>query len=82
MARFETHPKQKLAVYLFLVSRLGDLSTSAIGNIGISCRRRCEAISAIPRQGKPLGVATPVNERVVGIIYARERRMLASWSLK
>jgi hypothetical protein len=28
--------------------------------------------------GKPLGVATPVNETVVGIIRARERRMLAS----
>jgi ketopantoate reductase len=27
--------------------------------------------------GKPLGVATPVNETVVGIIRARERRMLA-----
>jgi 2-dehydropantoate 2-reductase len=32
---------------------------------------------AIPRLGKPLGVATPVNETVVGIIRARERRMLA-----
>jgi 2-dehydropantoate 2-reductase len=43
--------------------------------------RRCEvdAINgAIPRLGKPLGVATPVNETVVGIIRARERRMLAS----
>ena len=42
--------------------------------------RRCEvdAINgAIPRLGKPLGVATPVNETVVGIIRARERRMLA-----
>jgi 2-dehydropantoate 2-reductase len=42
--------------------------------------RRCEveAINgAIPRLGKPLGIATPVNETVVGIIRARERRMLA-----
>lgn len=42
--------------------------------------RRCEvdAINgAIPRLGKPLGVATPFNETVVGIIKARERRMLA-----
>jgi 2-dehydropantoate 2-reductase len=42
--------------------------------------RRCEvdAINgAIPRLGKPLGVATPINETVVGIIRARERRMLA-----
>jgi ketopantoate reductase len=41
--------------------------------------RRCEvdAINgAIPRLGKPLGVATPVNEAVVGIVRARERRML------
>jgi 2-dehydropantoate 2-reductase len=43
--------------------------------------RRCEvdAINgAIPQLGKPLGVATPVNETVVGIIRARERRLLAS----
>jgi 2-dehydropantoate 2-reductase len=33
---------------------------------------------AIPRLGKPLGVATPVNETVVGIIRAREFRLLAS----
>jgi ketopantoate reductase len=33
---------------------------------------------AIPRLGKPLGVATPVNDTVVGIIRSRERRMLAS----
>jgi 2-dehydropantoate 2-reductase len=42
--------------------------------------RRCEvdAINgAIPRLGKPLRVATPTNETVVGIIKARERRMLA-----
>jgi 2-dehydropantoate 2-reductase len=42
--------------------------------------RRCEvdAINgAIPRLGKPLGVATPTNETVVGIIKAQERRMLA-----
>jgi 2-dehydropantoate 2-reductase len=42
--------------------------------------RRCEvdAINgAIPRLGQPLGVATPTNEAVVGIIKARERRMLA-----
>jgi 2-dehydropantoate 2-reductase len=43
--------------------------------------RRCEvdAINgAIPRLGKHLGVATPANDTVVGIIKARERRMLAS----
>jgi 2-dehydropantoate 2-reductase len=43
--------------------------------------RRCEvdAINgAIPRLGRPLGVTTPVNDTVVGIIRARERRMLAS----
>src|SRR5450631_1555870 len=42
--------------------------------------RRCEvdAINgAIPRVGKPLGVVTPTNDAVVGIIRARERRMLA-----
>src|SRR6266851_1604496 len=42
--------------------------------------RRCEvdAINgAIPRVGKPLGVVTPINDAVVGIIRARERRMLA-----
>jgi 2-dehydropantoate 2-reductase len=32
---------------------------------------------AIPRLGKPLGVTTPVNDELVGIIRARERRMLA-----
>jgi len=39
--------------------------------------RRCEVDAvngAIPRQGKPLGVATPANETV----RARERRMLAA----
>jgi 2-dehydropantoate 2-reductase len=43
--------------------------------------RRCEvdAINgAIPRAGKPLGIATPINETVVGIIRAREHRMLAT----
>jgi 2-dehydropantoate 2-reductase len=42
--------------------------------------RRCEldAINgAISRLGRPLGVPTPVNDTVVGIIRARERRMLA-----
>ncbi|MGM4905325.1 ketopantoate reductase family protein [Tardiphaga sp. 866_E4_N2_1] len=42
-------------------------------------RRACEidAINgSIPRIGKPLGVATPVNDTVVGIIKARERAML------
>ena len=45
-----------------------------------TARRRCEvdAINgAIPRLGNPLGVATPTNETVVGIIKARERRMFA-----
>jgi 2-dehydropantoate 2-reductase len=43
--------------------------------------RRCEveAINgAIPRLGKPLGLATPVNDTVVAIIRSRERRMLAA----
>jgi 2-dehydropantoate 2-reductase len=42
--------------------------------------RRCEvdAINgAIPPLGKPLGIATPVNDTVVGIIRSRERAMLA-----
>ena len=42
--------------------------------------RRCEveAINgAIPRLGKPLGIPTPANDAVVGIIRARERRMLS-----
>lgn len=41
--------------------------------------RRCEidAINgSIPRLGKPLGVPTPVNDAVVGIVKARERKML------
>jgi 2-dehydropantoate 2-reductase len=41
--------------------------------------RRCEvdAINgAIPRLGKPLGVPTPVNDTVVGIIKARERAFI------
>lgn len=41
--------------------------------------RRCEidAINgSIPRLGKPLGVPTPVNDTVVGIVKARERKML------
>ena len=42
--------------------------------------RGCEvdAINgAIPRLGQALGIATPVNDTVVGIIRSRERRMLA-----
>lgn len=42
--------------------------------------RRCEidAINgAIPRLGEPLGVPTPVNDTVVGIVKARERKMLS-----
>jgi 2-dehydropantoate 2-reductase len=41
--------------------------------------RRCEvdAINgSIPRLGKPLGVPTPVNDTVVGIIKARERAFI------
>ncbi|WP_398482653.1 ketopantoate reductase family protein [Tardiphaga sp.] len=41
--------------------------------------RRCEidAINgSIPRLGNPLGVPTPVNDTVVGIVKARERKML------
>ena len=42
-------------------------------------RGEVDAINgAIPRLGKPLGVATPVNETLVGIIRARERRMFPS----
>jgi 2-dehydropantoate 2-reductase len=43
--------------------------------------RRCEvdAINgAIPPLGRPLGIATPVNDTVVGIIRSRERAMLAA----
>ena len=42
--------------------------------------RRCEidAINgSIPRLGRPLGVPTPVNDTVVGIVKARERSLLA-----
>lgn len=42
-------------------------------------RRACEvdAINgSIPRLGRPLGIATPVNDTVVGLIRARERAML------
>jgi ketopantoate reductase len=42
--------------------------------------RRCVVVAingTIPRLGKPLGVTTPVNDALVGIIRARERRMLA-----
>ena len=41
--------------------------------------RRCEvdAINgAIPRLGRPLGVPTPVNDTVVGIIKSRERAFI------
>lgn len=41
--------------------------------------RACEidAINgSIPRLGKPLGIPTPVNDTIVGIIKARERAML------
>jgi len=41
-------------------------------------QRHSAANGAIPRLGRPLGVTTPVNDAVVGIIRARERRMLAS----
>ena len=43
--------------------------------------RRCEidAINgSIPRLGKPLGIPTPVNETVVGIVRSRERALLAA----
>ena len=42
--------------------------------------RRCEidAINgSIPRLGRPLGVPTPVNDTVVGLVRARERALLA-----
>jgi 2-dehydropantoate 2-reductase len=41
--------------------------------------RRCEidAINgAIPRLGKPLGIATPANDTVVGIVRSRERHFI------
>jgi 2-dehydropantoate 2-reductase len=41
--------------------------------------RRCEvdAINgAIPRLGKPLGISTPANDTVVGIIRSRERHFV------
>jgi 2-dehydropantoate 2-reductase len=41
--------------------------------------RRCEvdAINgAIPRLGKPLGISTPANDTVVGIIRSRERHLV------
>ena len=41
--------------------------------------RRCEidAINgSVPRLGRPLGVPTPVNDTVVGLVKARERRLL------
>jgi hypothetical protein len=42
-------------------------------------RREVDAINgAIPRQGKPLGVATPVNEMMVGIIKAPNAGCLSS----
>jgi 2-dehydropantoate 2-reductase len=47
--------------------------------LDFSAGRRCEVESingAIPRLGRPLGIATPANDTVVGIIRARERRML------
>jgi 2-dehydropantoate 2-reductase len=43
--------------------------------------RRCEidAINgSIPRLGRPLGVPTPVNDTVVGIVRSRERALLGS----
>ena len=43
--------------------------------------RRCEidAINgSIPRLGKPLGVPTPVNDIVVGLVRSRERALLAT----
>ena len=40
------------------------------------------SIAAIPRLGKPLGVATPVNDTLVGIIRARERRCWQAESSK
>jgi len=47
----------------------------------LSWRNRAERIEGKNGEnclGKPLGVATPVNETVVGIITARERRMLGN----
>lgn len=44
-----------------------------------NAKRRCEidAINgSIPRLGKPLGIPTPVNDTVVGIVKARERQLL------
>lgn len=62
------------------IRKLGGKIPDAPMLLDYNAGRRCEvdAINgAIPRLGKPLAVATPINETVVGIIKARERRMLA-----
>ena len=62
-----------------LGSKIPDARPSML--LDYNAGRRCEvdAINgAIPRLGKPLRVATPINDTVVGIIRARERRMLAT----
>ena len=92
MARFGIHTKQnwrpnrssRVAWATYQHPRLA-AQYPRLAAVRICCGRRCEvdAINgAIPGLGKPLGVAMPVNETVVGIIRARERRMLASQSLK
>jgi 2-dehydropantoate 2-reductase len=47
--------------------------------LDFEAHRRCEidAINgSIPRLGRPLGVATPANDAVVGIVRSRERALL------
>ena len=38
--------------------------------------RSMPSTASIPRLGKPLGVPTPVNDTVVGLVRARERALL------
>src|SRR5258707_2766812 len=62
-----------------LGGKIPDARTSML--LDYNAGRRCEvdAINgAIPRLGRPLRVTTRVNDAVVGIIRARDRRTLAS----
>jgi len=85
MARFGIHTKQNWRPNRSSRVAWATYQHPRLAAVRICCGRRCEvdAINgAIPGLGKPLGVAMPVNDTVVGIIRARERRMLASQSLK
>jgi hypothetical protein len=60
--------------------RVGTASRSSAGialKTGFETAISNSADGAIPRFGKPLGLAPPVNDTLVEIIRARERRMLA-----